>query len=53
MTNLQRRIKYFQSLANNLPKDVENRGIYKYMLYQKYMEHIEKIKKERVDKEIE
>lgn len=43
MTNLQRLIKYFQSLANNLPKDVENRDV----LYQKYMEHIEKIKKER------
>lgn len=43
MTDKQRRIAYFQSLADNLPQDLENRGI----LYQKYLEHIEKIKKER------
>lgn len=43
MTNLQKRIKYFQSLADTLPNDLEDRD----MLYQKYMEHIEKIKKER------
>lgn len=42
-TELQKRIKYFHSLADNLPKDLENRD----MLYQKYMQHIEKIKKER------
>jgi len=42
-TELQKRIKYFQSLADNLPSDLENRDV----LYQKYMEHIEKIKKER------
>ena len=43
MTELQKRIKYFQSLADNLPIDLVDRDV----LYQKYMEHIEKIKKER------
>ncbi len=43
MTELQKRIKYFQSLADNLSSDLEGRD----MLYQKYTEHIEKIKKER------
>lgn len=43
MTELQKRIKYFQSLADNLLSDLENRDV----LYQKYMEHIEKIEKER------
>lgn len=42
-TELQKRIKYFQSLADNLPDDLEDRDV----MYQKYMEHIEKIKKER------
>lgn len=42
VSELQRRIKYFQSLADNLPNDLEDRDL----LYQKYMEHIEKIKKE-------
>lgn len=42
-TSQQKRIKYFKSLADNLPKDLENREL----LYQKYMEHIEKIKKEK------
>lgn len=37
-TELQKRIKYFQSLANNLPNDLENREL----LYQKYQEYIEK-----------
>lgn len=41
-TELQKRIKYFQSLADNLPSDLEDRDV----LYRKYMEHIEKIKKE-------
>lgn len=45
MTELQKRIKYFQSLAADLPNDLEDRG----MLYQKYMEHIEKIRQEEMD----
>jgi len=45
MTELQKRIKYFQSLADNLPKDLENRDV----LYQKYMEHIEKMRQEEMD----
>lgn len=43
MTEKQKRITYFKSLADNLPQDLENRE----MLYQKYVEYIEKIKKER------
>ena len=43
VSELQKRIKYFQSLADNLPNDLEGKNL----LYQKYMEHIEKIKKER------
>ena len=45
MTELQKRIKYFQSLAANLPNDLEDRDL----LYQKYMEHIEKIRQEEQD----
>jgi hypothetical protein len=45
MTELQKRIKYFQSLADNLPNDLEDRDL----LYQKYMEHIEKIRQEERD----
>lgn len=44
-TELQKRIRYFQSLADNLPNDLEDRDV----LYQKYMEHIEKIKQEERD----
>jgi hypothetical protein len=43
VSELQKRIKYFQYLADNLPTDLEDRDL----LYQKYIEHIEKIKKER------
>ena len=43
MTEKEKRIAYFQSLADNLPQDLENRDV----LYQKYQEYIEKIKKER------
>ncbi|UZS00859.1 hypothetical protein [Pseudomonas phage vB_PsaM_M1] len=45
MIELQKRIKYFQSLADNLPSDLENREL----LYRKYMEHIEKIRQEERD----
>jgi hypothetical protein len=45
MTELQKRTKYFQSLADNLPNDLEDREV----LCQKYMEHIEKIKQEERD----
>ena len=43
MNELQNVIKYYQHLADTLPKDLENREL----LYQKYQEYIEKIKKER------
>ena len=43
MNELQNVIKYYQLLADTLPKDLENREL----LYQKYQEYIEKIKKER------
>lgn len=44
MTESQRtRIKYFKKLAKELPKDLENRDV----LYQSYMNHVEKIKKEK------
>lgn len=44
LTESQRtRIKYFRKLAKELPNDVEDRGI----LADCYMEHIEKIKKEK------
>ncbi len=43
MNELQNVIKYYQRLADTLPKDLENREL----LYQKYQEYIEKIKKER------
>lgn len=45
VTELQKRIKYFQSLADNLPGDLEDRDV----LYQKYMEHIEKMRQEEMD----
>ena len=43
MNELQNVIKYYQLLADTLPKDLENREL----LYGKYQEYIEKIKKER------
>ena len=43
MNELQKVIKYYQTLADTLPEDLENRAL----LYQKYQEYIEKIKKER------
>ena len=43
MNELQKVIKYYQTLADTLPEDLENREL----LYQKYQEYIEKIKKER------
>ena len=43
MNELQNVIKYYQRLADTLPKDLENREL----LYQKYQEYIEKIKKDR------
>ena len=43
MNELQNVIKYYQLLADTLPEDLENREL----LYQKYQEYIEKIKKER------
>lgn len=43
MNELQNVIKYYQRLADTLPKDLENREL----LYQKYQEYIEKIKRER------
>ena len=43
MTEQDKVIKYYQRLADTLPKDLENREL----LYGKYQEYIEKIKKER------
>lgn len=43
MNELQKVIKYYQTLADTLPEDLENREL----LYQKYQEYIEKIKKDR------
>ena len=43
MNELQNVIKYYQRLADTLPKDLENREL----LYQKYQEYIETLKKER------
>lgn len=43
MNELQNVIKYYQRLADTLPKDLENREL----LYRKYQEYIEKIKRER------
>lgn len=43
MNELQNVIKYYQLLADTLPKDLENREL----LYGKYQEYIEKIKRER------
>lgn len=37
------RIKYFKKLVKELPKNLENRDV----LYTRYMEYIEKIKKEK------
>ena len=41
----QTRIDYFQSLADALPEDLENREL----LYEKYQEHIETIRQEEED----
>jgi len=38
MTEQDKVIKYYQTLADTLPKDLENREL----LYQKYQEYIEK-----------
>ena len=43
MNELQNVIKYYQLLADTLPEGLDNREL----LYQKYQEYIEKIKKER------
>ena len=43
MNELQNVIKYYQRLADTPPKDLENREL----LYGKYQEYIEKIKRER------
>ena len=43
MSELQKVIKYYQQLADTLPVDLEDREL----LYQKYQEYVEKIKKER------
>lgn len=43
MNELQKVIKYYQRLADTLPEDLENREL----LYQKYQEYVEKIKKDR------
>lgn len=43
MNELRSVIKYYQRLADTLPKDLENREL----LYGKYQEYIEKIKRER------
>ena len=43
MNELQNVIKYYQRLADTLPKDLENREL----LYQKYQEYIKTLKKER------
>ena len=43
MNELQNVIKYYQRLADTLPKDLENREL----LCRKYQEYIEKIKRER------
>lgn len=43
MTEQDKVIKYYQTLADALPEDLENREL----LYQKYQEYIEKVKKER------
>lgn len=42
MTEQEKVIKYYQTLAATLPQDLEDREL----LYQKYQEYIEKIKKE-------
>jgi len=43
MTEQEKVIKYYQQLADTLPQDLENREL----LYQKYQEYIQKMKKER------
>lgn len=43
MNELQKVVKYYQQLADSLPKDLENRVV----LYGKYQEYIEKIKRGR------
>lgn len=43
MSELQKVIKYYQTLADTLPEDLENREL----LYHKYQEYIEKIKRDR------
>ena len=43
MNELQNVIKYYQRLADTLPKDLENRDL----LYDKYQEYIKTLKKER------
>jgi len=43
MNELQNVIKYYQRLADTLPKDLENREL----LYRKYQEYIETLKKEK------
>ena len=43
MNELQKVIKYYQTLADTLPKDLENREL----LYQKYQEYIKTLKKEK------
>ena len=43
MNELQKVIKYYQTLADTLPEDLENRGL----LYQKYQEYIKTLKKEK------
>ena len=43
MNELQKVVKYYQHLADSLPKDLEDREL----LYGKYQEYIEKIKRWR------
>ena len=43
MNKLQNVIKYYQRLADTLPKDLENREL----LYGKYQEYIKTLKKEK------
>lgn len=43
MNELQNVIKYYQLLADTLPKDLENREL----LYGKYQEYIKTLKKEK------
>ena len=43
MNELQKVIKYYQRLADTLPKDLENREL----LYGKYQEYTKTLKKEK------